>query len=106
MARPGVPRDNDDRAPTLFRLMFTRTCTLTFADGSTLTGSVTVDSPIIRVPVVWDGDVSRLTSREDGRASSVSLRFWFLSLAEDLGATFGQTDVGEYDLVDDPETLF
>lgn len=77
--------------------MFTQTCTLAFADGSTVTARVTVASPQSRGVVQYSGAISHLPSDAPQTAVPATLRLVFADIARELLASYSDTSEGTFD---------
>jgi hypothetical protein len=77
--------------------MLTRTCTLKFPNGKTITATVVAPSPVYRGSIRYAGDLNLLPLPRKEMASPSVLDAHFANLAEDLGAVFSTTQSGHYD---------
>lgn len=76
--------------------MFTQICTLTFADGATVTARIEAASPHAREPIEYSGAVERLPRRHE-QGDPAMLRAFFENLAEELPAEYSESGEGDYE---------
>ncbi len=78
--------------------MLTMICTLTFADGQKVTGTINAASYESNYPVIYKGAANRLPLAERAEPrQAVSLERFFRDQAKRSGATFRKRIKGSYD---------
>jgi hypothetical protein len=76
--------------------MRTIICTLRLPDGSSVSGTVSVDTPQAEAAVVYSGDVGRLPTRFS-ESDIPTLKALFGNAARDLGGSLHCDESGNYD---------